>query len=151
MEPRTASGDKRLAIIKNLTENNIPVGINTAPIIPSLNDHEIPEMIKRAAENGACTAGYTMVRHNGSIGQIFTDWIFKYYPNKADKVLNQIKETHGGSLNDSQFGRRMKGEGKYSEHIKQLHKISCKKYLAGRRFPPYNYDDFVRNGQLGLF
>ncbi len=151
MEPRTVSGEKRLAIIKKLSEQNIPVGINTAPIIPGLNDHEIPELIKRSSENGACMAGYSMVRLNGSLDKIFTDWIFKYYPNKAEKVLNQIKETLGGSLNDSQFGRRMRGSGAYAEHIKQLHKISCQKYFKTKGFPPFDYSAFIRNGQLVFF
>jgi DNA repair photolyase len=151
MESRTVSGIKRLEVIKKLTERGIPVGVNTAPIIPSLNDHEIPKLIKLSAENGACMSSYILVRLNGSIGPIFTDWIHKYFPNKAEKVLKQIKETHQGSLGDNQFGRRMKGDGVYAEHIKQLHKLSCKKYFSGKGFPPFDLNAFIGNGQLSLF
>ena len=151
LEPRTASGKRRLTVINQLAELGIPVGVNTAPIIPGLNDHEIPELIKQSALNGACWAGYTVVRLNGSVGEIFSEWIHKSIPNKAEKVLNQIKEMHGGSINDSDFGRRMVGEGIMAEHIKQLHKLSKIKYMTGRSFPRYNYDAFMRGGQLGLF
>jgi dsRNA-specific ribonuclease len=95
--------------------------------------------------------GYTMVRLNSSLDKIFTDCIFKYYPNKPEKVLNQIKQTHGGSRYDSQFGRRMRGSGAYDEHIKQLHKISCQKYFKTKGFPAFDYSAFIRNGQLGFF
>lgn len=151
LEPRTVSGIKRLEVVKKLSEIGIPVGVNTAPIIPGLNDHEIPNLIKQAAKNGACWAGYTVVRLNGSVAGIFEDWIYKTLPNKAEKVLNQIREMHGGTLNDSDFGRRMVGEGKFSEHIRLLHRLARNKYLAGRKFPEYNFGVFIRNGQLGLF
>jgi len=151
MEPRTASAQRRLSVIQQLSQMGIPVGVNTAPIIPGLNDHEIPELIKQASLNGACWAGYTVVRLNGSVGEIFSEWIHKSIPNKAEKVLNQIKEMHGGRINDSDFGRRMTGEAIFAEHIKQLHKLSKTKYMAGRSFPPYNYDLFIKGGQLRFF
>ncbi len=151
LEPRTVSGLKRLEIVKFLNENGIPTGVNTAPIIPGLNDHEIQELIKQAAANGACWAGYTTVRLNGSVGKIFEDWIYKTFPNKAEKVLKQIKEMHGGTLNDSTFGRRITGEGHYAEHIKQLHQLARKKYMPDRQFPELEISKFKRHGQINLF
>src|SRR5207244_1306737 len=112
----------RFKVVESLNANGVPCGVMTAPIIPGLNSHEIPHLIKKAADCGAVGAGYTIVRLNGAIGQIFTDWINKTFPDKADKVLHQIAEAHGGQLNDSRFGVRMRGEGKIAESIKQLFK-----------------------------
>lgn len=153
LEPRTATAAKRLAVIKQLAETGIPVNVMLAPIIPGLNDHEIPELMRRAAENGASSAAYTIVRLNGAIGDIFRDWIKKNFPDRAEKVLNQIAACHGGKLNDSTFGRRMTGEGKWAETIANLFRVSKQKYLGGRQMKPYNFTLFcTRAGkQLGLF
>ena len=151
LEPRTASAIKRLQVLASLSKNGIPVGVNVAPIIPGLNDHEIPEIIKAAAEYGALSASYTIVRLNGSVGELFEEWIKVSFPNKADKVLKQIKELHGGTLNDSQFKRRMRGEGVYAEHIKQLFHIYRSRHFADKTMPPFNTSDFQRGGQLNLF
>ncbi|MFN8357108.1 MAG: PA0069 family radical SAM protein [Spirosomataceae bacterium] len=151
MEPRTVTASQRLKVLSKLTQAGIPTGIMTAPIIPGLTDHEIPAMIQAGAEAGALTAGYTVVRLNGSIATIFEDWIRKNFPDRADKVLNQIKACHGGQLNDSRFGVRMKGEGVYAEHIAQLHRMARHKYMNGRKLPPFDTSLFMRNGQLNLF
>ena len=153
MEPRTATAEKRLEVIQRLAKADIPVNVMLAPIIPGLNDHEIPEMMKRAAWKGASSAAYTLVRLNGAIGAIFADWIQKAYPDRAEKVLDQIASCHGGQLNDSVFGRRMTGEGKFAEAIAGLFRISKHKYLAGRSMKPYNTGLFcTRAGkQLALF
>lgn len=80
MEPRTASSIKRLKTIEELSLAGVPVGIMNAPIIPGLNHHEMPQIIKAAAEHGALTAGMTIVRLNGSVGPIFEDWLRKNFP-----------------------------------------------------------------------
>ena len=82
-----------------------------APIIPGLNNHEIPHIMKKAAEAGAIDAGMTIVRLNGSIQYLFKDWLEKNFPDRFNKVWNQIAEVHGGQVNDSRWGRRMTGSG----------------------------------------
>lgn len=153
LEPRTATAKKRLEVIQKLSEAGIPVNAMVAPIIPGLNDHEIPAIIKAAAINGASGAAYTVVRLNGAVGEIFGDWIHKNFPNRAKKVLSQIASCHGGNLNDSQYGRRMTGEGKYAETISNLFRVSKQKYLNGRSMKPYRYDLFCSRAgrQLPLF
>jgi len=153
LEPRTASASKRLDVVKQLSDAGIPVNVMVAPIIPGLNDYEIPEIIKQSAAAGACSAAYTIVRLNGAIGPIFEDWIRQAFPDKADKVLNQIADCHGGHLNDSRFGTRMRGEGNFAEAIANLFRISKQKYMADRYKKPYNYSHFCtpKGKQLGLF
>ena len=153
LEPRTASGKKRLEVVKQLTDAGIPVNVMLAPIIPALNDYEIPELMRASAEAGASSAAYTIVRLNGSIGQIFEDWVRKAYPDRADKVLYQTAHCHGGKLNDSRFGTRIIGEGNFAANIANLFRISKKKYMSGRKMKPYNYNHFCQmtGKQMTLF
>ena len=151
MEPRTASAMKRLQTVEALSKAGVPVGIMNAPIIPGLNDTEIPSVLKAAADHGALTAGMTMVRLNGSVGDIFEDWLRKNFPDRFDKVWNQIKSMHGGSVNDSQFDRRMRGEGNFADSIHQLFSTSKKKYFAGKSMPSIDLTKFRRGGNLSLF
>lgn len=151
MEPRTVSAIKRLSTVEALAKANIPVGIMNAPIIPGLNHHEIPDILKAAADHGALTAGMTVVRLNGSIGKIFEDWLRKNFPDRFDKVWNQISSMHGGNVNDSQFGRRMSGEGNIAEAIHQLFRASKKKYFKGREMPSYDLTKFRKGGSYQLF
>jgi DNA repair photolyase len=151
MEPRTASAIKRLKTIEELAKANVPVGVMNAPIIPGLNHHEILNVIKAAAEHGAMTAGMTVVRLNGSIGKIFEDWLRKNFPDRFEKVWNQICSMHGGNVNDSDFGRRMSGEGSIADAIHQLFRTAKKKYMAGREIPPYDLTKFRKGGNLSLF
>lgn len=151
MEPRTASAIKKLKTMEKLAAANIPVGLMNAPVIPSLNHHEIPEIIKAASEHGAGAAGYTVVRLNGSIGKIFEDWVTKNFPDRKDKVLNQIAELHGGKLNDSQWGRRMTGEGNISSIIAQLFHIAKSRYMKDKHMPPLDISKFRKGGSYMLF
>ena len=151
MEPRTASARKRLQAMEQLASRGIPVGVMNAPIIPGLNDHEVPEIIRQAAEHGARAAGYTVVRLNGSIGELFGDWLQKNYPDRFRKVWNGIEGLHGGKVNDSKWGRRMSGEGPLAAVIHQLFQTAKKKYLAGRSMPVYNLSSFRQGGQYTLF
>ncbi|SDQ17116.1 PA0069 family radical SAM protein [Flagellimonas zhangzhouensis] len=153
LEPRTASIQKRLKTIKVLSENNIPVNAMLAPMIPGINSHELLPLAKTVSDNGALSFGLTVVRLNGAIGQIFTDWIQKTMPDRADKVLHQIQDCHGGSLNDSRFGTRTKGEGKIAEQIHEMAQLARKKYFADRVFPKLNHDlhESYKTGQMKLF
>jgi DNA repair photolyase len=153
LEPRTVSIKKRLEVVKTLSENGIPVNAMFAPIIPGINSHEVMALAKIAAEHGATTCGFTMIRLNGAIGEIFTDWIKTSMPDRAEKVLNHIAACHGGSLNDSRFGTRMKGEGKIAEHIHGLMRLAKQKYFKNKKMPELNTDlhELHKCGQLRLF
>jgi DNA repair photolyase len=154
MEPRTTTAKQRLKIIKDLSDAGVPVGVMTAPIIPGINSSEIPSIIEQVALNGGTSAGMTIVRLNGAIGDIFHDWLNKTFPDRAEKVWNQICECHGGSVNDSRFGTRMRGEGKIAESIKQLHRWAVKKYMPKKDKFEYDLSAFKRpakEGQMDLF
>jgi DNA repair photolyase len=139
MEPRTSSAFSVLRTIKKLTESGVPVNVNVAPVIPSINDEGIFDVVKAIAEAGALSASFIVVRLNGHNGLLFEDWVTKNFPDRANKVLNQIKTMHGGKLNDSQWGRRMKGEGKFAELIRSQFVLARKKFLSGREWPATNY------------
>jgi DNA repair photolyase len=153
LEPRTVTASGRLGVIQKLTEKGIPVRAMAAPIIPGLNSSEIPAIIKAAADRGALAAGFTIVRLNGSIAEIFTDWIYKAFPDRADKVLNMIKACHDGKLNDSDFGRRMSGDGNIAESIHQMFRLSVNRFMGDRVMPGFDYSLFVPKGgrQTSLF
>jgi len=151
LEPRTVSGLKRLKTVEALAKANVPVGIMNAPIIPGLNHHEIPAILKAASEHGALNAGMTIVRLNGSIGVLFEDWLRKNFPDRFDKVWNQICSLHDGNVNDSQFGRRMRGQGNIADAIHQLFHSSKKKYFTGKSMPVYDLTKFRKGGMLSLF
>jgi len=153
LEPRTASIKQRLKTVEVLSENGIPVNVMMAPIIPSLNSHEILPMVKKVSELGARSVAYTIVRLNGQIAEIFKDWAYKTIPDKAERILNQIAECHGGRLNDSRFGVRMRGEGTIALQIKNTMEIAKKKYLKGRKMPKLDASGYLalKNPQTRLF
>lgn len=153
LEPRTASIKQRLKTVQILDENNIPVGVMMAPIIPAINNHEIFRLAKKVSELGANSIGFTVVRLNGAIGKIFIDWVQKTYPDRAQKILNQIADCHNGNLNDSRFGTRMKGEGKIAEQISLHIKMAKQRYFKDKVAPALDYSLYVKNKttQLSLF
>lgn len=153
LEPRTASIKKRLETVEKLSSRGVPVYVMMAPIIPSINSHEIFPLVKEVANRGACGVGYTMIRLNGAIGGVFTEWIKQALPDRADKVLHQIAQCHSGSLNDSRFGIRMRGEGQIAEQVAQQFRVAKKKYLPESRRPELNCDlhQQYKDGQTKLF
>lgn len=152
MEPRTTTAAQRFRIIHELSKRNIPVGVMMGPVIPGLNDHEMPALLKRAADNGAHFAGYTFVRLNGAVQIMFRDWLFKNFPDRAEKVWNAIAQSHGGKVNDSRFGKRMRGEGNVADMINQQFKKFCARYNLNNRTHSLNSSDFcVPGAQMRLF
>jgi DNA repair photolyase len=153
MEPRTASIKKRLETVEALSAAGIPVTVLIAPIVPGLNSHEVFELLKASKQAGARDVGYTMVRLNGQIADIFSTWIHETFTDKAQKVLNQIRAAHEGSLKDNQFGRRMKGSGKEVESINQTFKMARKKFFGEPEKMSYNLGLYEqnKNPQLKIF
>ncbi len=153
LEPRTASIKQRLKTVEQLSKHGIPVRVMMAPIIPSLNSHEILPLVKKVAELGARDVSYTIVRLNGQVAEVFEDWARKTIPDRADRILNQIAECHGGSLNDSQWSRRIKGSGTIAEQIKSTMALAKKRYLANRQITTLEVSHFLqlKNPQMRLF
>jgi len=153
LEPRTTTYKQRFKAVEEISKAGIPVGVMVAPIIPGITSHDIPNVIKRAAEHGARRAGYTIVRLNGAIGNVFKDWLEKNYPDRAQKVWNQISDCHGGQVNDSRYGTRMSGEGNIAESIKSLFKVSVKKFMGSNEWSKLNTSLFFNkhNAQTNLF
>jgi len=153
MEPRTASYRSRLKVVETLSKEGVPTGIMNAPLIPGLNDMHMHDVLKSASDAGAKWAGYTMVRLNGAIGNIFKDWLYKAFPDRADKVWHQICECHDGQVSDSRWGNRMVGDGKYAELIRDQFKLYCRKYNLNEDRSELNATLFrrLKNKQLSLF
>jgi DNA repair photolyase len=153
MEPRTSSPYKRLETISFLSSLGIPVSVNIAPIIPGLNDEEIPEILKLASQNGAVSAGRVVLRLPHGVKELFTSWLEKEYPERSGKVINRIKELRRGKLYDSSFGTRLTGEGIWAETIKKIFDTNCAKYNLNTDKVKLSVNHFERDfsGQAGLF
>lgn len=146
LEPRTASVAARLKTIQALSQSGIPVGVMMGPIIPSFNDHEILNVAKNTARLGAKKMVNTIISLNGQTGEIFTEWLNKTMPDRATRILNQIKACHQGKLNDSRLGVRKKGEGKYAENIHQQIQLAKKMYFK-EEMPPLSTQHFMHYTQ----
>ena len=113
--------------------------------------HEVTNIIKSAAKEGAQFSSYTMVRLNGAVAEIFKDWVEKNFPMRAEKVLSQISWLHKGNLNDSEWGSRMNGSGDLAKSIRGLYTIAVKKYLPKETLPPLDFSKFRKGGNYTLF
>lgn len=153
LEPRASVPSARLAAIRTLAEAGIPVGVNVAPLIPGLTDHEIPAILAAAAEAGARFCAYTVVRLPYAVADLFTAWLEKHAPLAKDKVLHRIAAMHGGTLSDQQFGRRMLGSGPHAQQIADLFAISARRHGFADHWPALSAAAFIPPGgrQLGIF
>ena len=120
MEPRASTPRRRLQALRELSAAGIPCGVMAAPIIPGLNDDQIPAILEAAAEAGARRAGYILLRLPHGLRQLFSDWLETHFPDRKDRVLNRLREARDGQLNDPRFHHRMKGGGEYAEQIGKL-------------------------------
>ena len=146
MEPRATQPAGRLAAIAELTQAGVPVGVLVAPVIPGLNDHEIPAILDAAAKAGARGAGYVLLRLPHGLGPLFEQWLRQHYPERCDKVLSRLRDMRGGAINDARFGTRMRGEGVLAEQITNLFLLSCRRAGIGHRFPKLSTAAFRRPG-----
>ena len=155
MEPRTSIPSARLRAVRMLSEAGIPVGVLTAPIIPGLNDSEIPQLLEAAKEAGAITADYILLRLPLTVEPVFIEWLQRVRPNHAAKVLGRLQEARSGKLNSSVWGERMVGRGLIAEQIRNMFRVFRQRYGLDSKMPTHNRDLFQppspKSGQLRLF
>ena len=155
LEPRTSSPTARLRAIRELTAAGIPVRVMTAPVIPGLNDSELPALLAAAAAAGAKHAAYTMLRLPHAVKEVFVEWLDREEPLKRDRVIGLIESVRDGKLNGTKYGERMRGTGEISEQIKQTFHVFARKYALDQQLPSLNSALFTPprpvSGQLTLF
>lgn len=151
MEPRASSPSARLELITRLHEAGVPVIVMTAPIIPGLNDHEIPALLKAAADAGAASAGYIMLRLPHQVKAVFLEWLERTRPLAAQRVEASLRGVRGGNLSDARFGVRFKGEGPRAEHLARTFDVFKRRYGLDQRLPPMRLGVIKRPEQPGLF
>jgi DNA repair photolyase len=154
LEPRASSPSMRLEAVRQLAEAGIPVGVSLAPVIPAINDEEIPAILKAGAEAGASFAASTIVRLPFAVKEIFTAWLEEHYPQRVEKVLGRIRAMQGETLSHREFGKRLRGEGIWAEQIRALFQVSKKRNGLDQPRPPLNVKAFRRpadpSGQMDL-
>jgi len=155
LEPRTSSPTARLRAIRDLSEAGVPVRVMTAPIIPGLNDSEIPALLGAAAAAGARHASFVLLRLPLTVRPVFLDWLERVEPLKKDRVVALIQSVRGGELNSAAFGERMRGTGPFADQIRQTFRVFARKHGLDQPLPPLATDHFARpqptRGQLRLF
>ena len=152
LEPRTAVPARRLEAIRTLAAAGVPVRVMVAPVIPGLTDPEIPAILDAAAEAGASRASYIMMRLPHGVKELFADWLEARFPDRKTRVLNRIREVRDGRLNDARYGSRMRGEGVYADHIRQLFETARRRAGLASSAVQLSTAAFRRPGtQLELF
>jgi DNA repair photolyase len=155
MEPRTSTPAARLRAVRAVSGAGVPVGILIAPVIPGLNDSEIPAILAASKDAGARTSGYVMLRLPLTVAPVFQEWLERTQPDRARKVEGRIRGVRGGKLNSSQFGLRMRGQGELADHISEIFHLFAHKHGLDGRLPPIDCSQFLRpqprSGQMRLF
>lgn len=156
MEPRASSPTDKLAAISGLAKAGVPVNVMTAPIVPGLTEHELPALLKAAAEAGATSAGYVLLRLPYQVKALFMDWLAREFPEKAAKVEHGIRETRHGALYNTEWFERQKGKGVRAEQLARTFKMFTRRYGLDQPHEPLSNEAFLekkreREGQMTLF
>jgi DNA repair photolyase len=159
LEPRAASPQRRLDVLKNLSQANVPCGVMVAALIPALNDKTLEHVLEAAAAAGAAEAAYVIMRLPNELKDLFKEWLAEHYPQRAEHVISIVRQMRGGRDNDPSFGTRMTGTGNYAELIEKRFDIACRRFGlnghgAPRRRPELDCSRFrppALGGQISLF
>ena len=150
LEPRAANPLQRLRAIETLARAGVPVGVMVAPVIPGLNDHEIPRILKAARDAGARWAGTIVLRLPHGVKDLFADWLERNQPERKERVLSRIRDVRGGKLNDTRFGTRMQGDGLYAEQIRNLFEVQRRRIGLDEPMRGLSTEHFRRPGDAQL-
>ena len=155
MEPRASTPAARLRTVRELSAAGVPVRVLIAPVVPGLNDMEIPEILAAAKEAGAQAARYILLRLPLSVAPVFLEWLERAWPEGKVRVERLVRETRAGRLNDSEFGRRMCGTGEYANSIGRMFEVFARRHGLDSGLPPFDCSRFQpppdANGQGRLF
>lgn len=153
MEPRTSTPYRRLKAIEKLAQAGVPVGVNVAPIIPGLTDHETADILRLAADAGAESAGYIILRLPYKVKDLFIRWMEQHCPDRVEKVKQRLFSIRDGKLNESEFGKRMKGEGNFAQQIADLFAIQTARLGLNKQKSVLTTSHFKKSSgeQLNLF
>jgi DNA repair photolyase len=141
LEPRAASPQRRLDILRALSAAKVPCGVMVAALIPALNDKTMELVLEAAAAAGAEEAAYVVMRLPNELKDLFKEWLVAHYPERAEHVMSIIRQLRGGRDNDPRFGTRMSGTGNFAELLAKRFDIACRKYGLNSR------DDGTRAGR----
>ena len=155
LEPRTSSPAARLTAMSRLQQAGVPVRAMLAPIIPGLNDSEVPALLEAAAAHGATTASWILLRLPQTVKPVFREWLERTQPLKRERIESLIRSTRQGDMNDAEFGRRMRGSGELAGQIRQTFRVFARRYGLDGVAPPLDSSGFrpptLASGQLKLF
>jgi DNA repair photolyase len=147
LEPRAASPQARLKIIRQLADAGVPVGVLVAPIVPAITDHETENILEAARSAGARMAGYVLLRLPYEVKELFREWLAQHYPQRASHVMSLVRDARGGRDNDPNFGTRMRGTGPYAELLRARFKVACRRLgLESTRFVALDTAHFRKPG-----
>jgi len=155
MEPRAATPERRLEAVRRLAAAGVPTIVMFAPAIPSLNDHEMEQVLERAAQAGAIGAGYVALRLPLEIKELFEEWLATDHPDRARRVMSLVRQMRGGAAYRSEWGKRMTGEGPVADAMRQRFVLAKKRFGLDKALPPLDLSQFARpaapEDQLQLF
>ncbi|WP_170570564.1 PA0069 family radical SAM protein [Ruegeria atlantica] len=149
MEPRAPSPQRRLAMIRRLTQAGVPVRVMTSPVVPGLSDHELEQLLEAGKEAGADAASWIMLRLPREVSALWQDWLQENEPKRAEKIMSKLREMHGGRDYDPRWGHRMRGEGEYAELIGKRFKLAVKRLGLETKTSKLRCDLFERPTQVG--
>ena len=160
LEPRAASPQRRLDVLKSLNKNRIPCGVMVAALIPALNDATLEQVLEAAAEAGAAEAAYVILRLPNELKALFKEWLAEHAPQRAEHVISIVRQMRGGRDNDPRFGSRLTGTGNFAALIEKRFDLACRRlglngHGAGRKPPELDCSRFrpppPPSGQMALF
>jgi DNA repair photolyase len=127
LEPRAASPQARLKVIRQLVAAGVPTGVLVAPVVPAITDHEMENLLEAAKDAGASCASYVLLRLPYEVKDLFKEWLAQHYPQRAEHVMSLVRDARNGRENDPNFGSRMRGTGPYADLIRARFKVACRR------------------------
>ena len=149
MEPRVCAPQRRLQMIRRLTEAGVPVRVMVAPVVPGLTDHEIEPILQAARDAGAIAASFIALRLPREVSGLFQEWLALHVPDRAAKVMARVRELHGGQDYDPAFGKRMRGEGMWADLMARRFNVAVARLGLTVRLPPLRCDLFAPPARAG--
>ena len=144
LEPRAASPTRRLRTVRTLVDAGVPVSVNVSPVIPFITDDEMETIVAAAADAGAHSAHFIVLRLPWELNEVFQTWLRAHFPLRADRVMARIRDLRGGKDYDSRFGKRMTGEGIWAELFAQRFRAACARHGLNRERKQFAVGQFRR-------